>query len=346
MTMDTKASLAPGRTIRPVSTPRDVWAAALADFQAKRAIVAALPAGSDDEDNCVAAENAAIDYLIEKVRAPDTAAMRFKSELIAERFDGFESPAEVFEALVADAIHLGEVAAHAKGLGGSRSQWERAVAACHASKAEHLAAVRTSEGLHPSDAAEAALTRYDADLRSMVALPAPDLAALAETLRLVRAKSLEQEPETMVALEADAERLAAGGKMVEAEAWHELLSEYRALRALKVADEKYGPLFSANFEHQIAREAAEADPSDDARCRVSAAYQANEAALEVHMARYWAPWLNAGIALVRAPAPDLEAVDVKLMVIDEAGLEEREDEPGELFRIVADDVQRLAGIRA
>jgi hypothetical protein len=78
--------------------------------------------------------------------------------------------------------------------------------------------------------------------------------------------------------------------------------------------------------------------------RLGAANAWNEREITRHMAEIYDPLVEAGLALMRTPAPDLAAVRVKHEAMStDISYTDYEDEEGELFNILQADVRRLIG---
>lgn len=81
------------------------WAQALADYRKRRAHSDTMPDDGDvngDSDKAIDAYCESMDYLIGDVPAPDLPAVITKFELALERWDGFDFPDWVGEAILAD----------------------------------------------------------------------------------------------------------------------------------------------------------------------------------------------------------------------------------------------------
>ncbi len=86
------------------SEPRAAWDAAHQSYRDKRAEYEAMPLGTPGEDEAVTVWMEAMDYLIEKVPAPDGEALAIKIELAATR--EVEMYPEWIAAFAADARRL------------------------------------------------------------------------------------------------------------------------------------------------------------------------------------------------------------------------------------------------
>lgn len=84
-------------------TPRAAWNAALADYQAKRAIFDGDQASDAETDRLCDIAFGAQDYLLTEVRAPDADAFAAKITFMKERDLG---PDEWFDAILSDVRHL------------------------------------------------------------------------------------------------------------------------------------------------------------------------------------------------------------------------------------------------
>lgn len=133
--------------------------------------------------------------------------------------------------------------------------------------------------------------------------------------------------------------------------WQTLHQRFTAYRILFEADDQWGPLAISN---------GAAAATDDLRRMTTGPDRAEwegefrkeqsrqEAELARHMRTIYDPLLEAGMALVRCPAPDLAAVQVKHEACNADGfrLIDFENEEGELFGIIRADIARLTGIEA
>jgi hypothetical protein len=134
------------------------------------------------------------------------------------------------------------------------------------------------------------------------------------------------------------------------EAWQQALTRFTALRILFEADDQWGPLYRATTEQTVTMNLARSSRTPEERQEWEAAYDAaaerQPRELERHMETIYDPFIKAGIALVRTPAPDLAALAMKHEACnaDDFRLIDYEDEEGELFGIIRADVQRLTGI--
>lgn len=133
--------------------------------------------------------------------------------------------------------------------------------------------------------------------------------------------------------------------MVDRKEWEQRLARYQGLYLLFEADDNWGPMADAVRRMEGAfylcrrvggaeAEAAQAD-YEKANDR-----QARE--LDRHMDEIWNPVIQAGLALVLTPAPDLDAVRIKHEACSSVlMLTDNEDVEGDLFRAVQADVRRL-----
>lgn len=127
--------------------------------------------------------------------------------------------------------------------------------------------------------------------------------------------------------------------------WNKRRARFEALRLALTAEETWGPLKQTSVAESawdyISRNA---NNQDAYAANKAAAVAAHEAYLERHMDLVWGPLCDAGMALVRTPAPDLEALRFKQSVMSDCmDLANLEDEEGELFALFMADVTRLAG---
>lgn len=132
--------------------------------------------------------------------------------------------------------------------------------------------------------------------------------------------------------------------------WDEAFATYRRLRLLRDADVAFGPLAEATYSREIAIQQAET------RCgsrREALAQRAVKAANRVlfaaegrHHAMYGDPLEAAVIAAVLAPAPDLEAVETKIALIQLFELDNSTAMPRPPMAIIEADITRLAPPRS
>ncbi|MDP9412807.1 MAG: hypothetical protein M3Q08_01675 [Pseudomonadota bacterium] len=145
--------------------------------------------------------------------------------------------------------------------------------------------------------------------------------------------------------------MTADSSSITAE-WQQRLDRFDALNILFEADDQWGPLHEATVaaetSFRLIRTVREPEREhwtqtyhdDDGR---------REAELNRHMATIYDPLIEAGLALLRTPAPDMAAVRLKHEVCKgENGLRfiDYQDEDGELFDIIRADIQRLTGLEA
>ena len=88
------------------SLDRSDFEAGLAEYRAKRAYSDMTPDDDDEADRNVDAYCESMDFLVEKIPAPDIAAVITKFELSIERWDGFELHENYARALLADLKRL------------------------------------------------------------------------------------------------------------------------------------------------------------------------------------------------------------------------------------------------
>ena len=141
--------------------------------------------------------------------------------------------------------------------------------------------------------------------------------------------------------------MATEAQAVRAE-WEQHLARYTALRILFLADDQWGPLATTTRDmetsHRLAR-MTKADERAKWEAEYARSYDRHEQELQRHMDTIYDPLMDAALALLRVPAPDLAAVQVKHEVctseLDVQGYTETE---GELFDIIRADVRRLTGV--
>lgn len=116
--------------------------------------------------------------------------------------------------------------------------------------------------------------------------------------------------------------------------WDRRVLAYRAAELLRRADEKFGALANAMEAWLVAKhESGDEKPSDGAFERIRTAE-------ERHYRAYCDQVEEAAIALAMTPAPNLDAVEIKLAVIEREDLAGSE-RPLPLMDMIAADVRRL-----
>jgi hypothetical protein len=130
--------------------------------------------------------------------------------------------------------------------------------------------------------------------------------------------------------------------------WDKRLARFEAFRLLFEADDQWGALHSANQRAEMlfsyGRHVDEA-AREKWQEQLSEANDREEAELSRHMREIYDPLIEAGLALIRTPAPDLAALRVKHEACSADGyrLIDYEDQEGELFAIIQADAARLIG---
>lgn len=117
--------------------------------------------------------------------------------------------------------------------------------------------------------------------------------------------------------------------------WDQRFARYEGLRLLFEADDQWGPLNVATLRQTLAYRTDDYERAD----------AQHGAQLRRHMATIYDPLIEAGLELVRTPAPDLAAVRAKHEACNADGyrLIDYEDGEGELFGLIEADVRRLLG---
>ncbi len=130
-------------------------------------------------------------------------------------------------------------------------------------------------------------------------------------------------------------------------AWDLAHARWLAADALVKASDRFGPATRAAREYDFARRDAEArhggGPITDEQTKTDLAQ------LRIHCDalgsaeydRFVLPADIAAVGLITTPAPTIEAVHIKLSVIEQLELQNREDLPIDLFTIIEADVRRL-----
>lgn len=134
-------------------------------------------------------------------------------------------------------------------------------------------------------------------------------------------------------------------------AWDASYFVYRARLALLTAEEKFGALPSAEGAYDTLVASLENDHGarwrEDpvAQALADSAFDAIQAAEDGYYTRYVTPLTEAQCELLRLPAPDFDAVQIKADVMASYGLGFR-DLGASPCDIIAADVERLTGIVA
>lgn len=129
--------------------------------------------------------------------------------------------------------------------------------------------------------------------------------------------------------------------------WDQRLARYRGFAVLYDADTSFGPLSAANTNLELRQHWGRPKNEDQREAweaATSAAYDKERHELSRHMREIYEPAIQAALALIRTPAPDLAAVRIKHDAINsELGIMDYEDRDEELFDIIRADVRRLIG---
>lgn len=135
------------------------------------------------------------------------------------------------------------------------------------------------------------------------------------------------------------------------EEWEAAYSIYQARLILRDADQSIGALYAATERYGFTKFRLEGSYGVNWRgkqiCRAEheAAYDALTDADQLHFRTFADPLDAACVALLSTPAPDLEAVKIKLDLLEQNIFSASEiGRPGP--EIIADDIQRLTGIAA
>lgn len=128
--------------------------------------------------------------------------------------------------------------------------------------------------------------------------------------------------------------------------WATRHAEYRRLLVLRDADLTFGVLAEAKYAHEMALQRAEARCATRAEALAQRDVRVASRALSVaegrHHATYGDVLESAAIAAVLAPAPDLEAVEVKMTLIRLFELDNRRDMPLPPMEVIEGDLARLS----
>lgn len=132
--------------------------------------------------------------------------------------------------------------------------------------------------------------------------------------------------------------------------WAICYASYRCLVALRDADVAFGALADAKYARKMAIQLAETRCATRtealAQREVKAANRALSAAEEHHHLHFGDPLQAAAIATVMAPAPDPDALDIKLDLVRRFELDNSRAMPRRPMEIVQEDADRLASIGA
>lgn len=128
--------------------------------------------------------------------------------------------------------------------------------------------------------------------------------------------------------------------------WPTCFAAYRRLLILRDADVAFGTLADAEYKREMALQQAEARCATRAEALaqrdVKTASRALCAAEERHHEIYGDKLEAAAIAAVLAPAPDLEAVELKMTLIRRFELDNSRAMPRRPMEIIQEDADRLA----
>jgi len=102
-----RAMIAENDLAPPAAAGADEWSEALDAYNQLRAASDLLPPEDPRADEAVDAYVAAMDHLVENVRAPSPEALAVKLELARDRWNGFSIPDEWLDAFAADLKHFG-----------------------------------------------------------------------------------------------------------------------------------------------------------------------------------------------------------------------------------------------
>lgn len=226
----------------------------------------------------------------------------------------------------------------------SQREWSRL-------KEAHAAAVKAYDALPKAvsfdEARGQVLERRQQVADAIGTYPAPSLAVLAEKLKLLEREygswGCVKEVESIA---ADISRLAQAEEAadrqsacIDSAAWDQRQQRFIGLETLFQTDERHGPLYQANLAFEQAAEAYRRGTVTLAE--LDAAGEAQLAALEGHMTRYYEPAVRAAQAVYATPAPDMDAVLFKRDLLERWDCEE-----GEPLEIIEADVRRLLGEEA
>jgi len=187
---------------------------------------------------------------------------------------------------------------------------------------------------------------------------APDAAAVLEKLNIAvrRCEGFGLFDRYVAALQADLGRLAEleAAKDAERDLWDRTLARYQAAKLISSASEAWGPHHLANDDYER-EQASVCDVRLPAAFRAALAANTKKAAKwEAFFTRFRAveeflntaiyrPMWAAELDLARCPAPDMDALRIKLDIIKDDEVWNGEDVDGECWEAVLADVERLTG---
>jgi len=144
----------------------------------------------------------------------------------------------------------------------------------------------------------------------------------------------------------------AEGATINRSAWDRARRNYECRRALQEAVEKFGALAQVSEKRQLVHyEVKErfgttrGDRVDAAAKRkLDAAYEAEQRVSDKWMDEYVYPTEAAAIALLLTPAPDIEALQFKMRVIEKEELHLSNATPRDCCQVLHEDVARVGGL--
>lgn len=132
--------------------------------------------------------------------------------------------------------------------------------------------------------------------------------------------------------------------------WDRRLARFQILLAMQRADDKFGKLAMAELEAKVGRlEIIKRHGTDDprklcerGRAELQAVYDAQDAANEASLAEFYEPLHHAAVALLRTPAPDFAAVQIKIQAINELHVDTCDEfADGEAYQLIQAELRAL-----
>lgn len=144
---------------------------------------------------------------------------------------------------------------------------------------------------------------------------------------------------------------ASNTEFHDAQRWTTNLNGYRALMALRDADEAFGTYarkcvsddWKAYQFEQTYGTTVQKNLPPHAQVELQSQVKASNDALEQHCQTYVDPAVMAAVQLIRTMAPSIDAVETKIAVIKKHELNNDTRMVGDPFLIITQDVARLRG---
>jgi len=130
--------------------------------------------------------------------------------------------------------------------------------------------------------------------------------------------------------------------------WRQLHADFRRLRLMRDADAAFGALAAADEKHAATMAQLKAKAGSDAEATSSRAatesYRCFRAAEEGYWQEFSEPVQAAARRLTLTPAPDVDALEVKVRLIREFELDLDKEMPGDVMSILQQDSERLGSL--